>query len=228
MAKLVHEHNKVNKGPPKKRKIHHTMYSDSDSGIPIGFTSLPKSKRILKQLSLSAVSTSSSDESELGDRRGTPSSTATSSSITKIEIGQDGGISTNKSNQEEAAMLVALQNVIKKKEEKTPTIHDEEPAKDTSMITTGAETPSFSGAGCDAGVAKTAHDAIQLIREDLIDFNWTEVRASSPKKVVRCWTANQLTTSSASASVTNKIAQVSIKLPSNWAERLLEEEIGIA
>ena len=96
------------------------------------------------------------------------------------------------------------------------------------MITTGAETPSFSGAGCDAGVAKTAHDAIQLIREDLIDFNWTEVRASSPKKVVRCWTANQLTTSSASASVTNKTAQDSIKLPSNWAERLLEEEIGIA
>ena len=85
MAKLVHEHNKVNKGPPKKRKIH-TIYSDSDSSIPIGFTALPKSKRILEQLS--AMSTSSSDESELGDGIGTPSSTATttSSNTTKLEI----------------------------------------------------------------------------------------------------------------------------------------------
>ena len=236
MAKLVHEHNKINKGPPKKRKIPHTMYSDSDSGIPIGFTALPKSKRILKQLS--AMSTSSSDESELGDGSGTPSSTATSSSNTKIEIDQDGGISTNKSNhQEEAAMLVALRNVIKKKEEKTSTIHDEEPAKDTSSITTGVERPSFSGAGCDAGVAKTAHDAIQLMREDLIDFNWTEVRASSgattttKERDVKATAAEDTSstrTNSASASVTSKTAQDAIKLPSNWAERLLEEKIGIA
>ena len=235
MAKLVHEHNKVNKGPPKKRKIH-TMYSDNDSSIPIGFKASRKSKRVLKQLS--AVSTSSSDESELGDGSGTPSSTATSSSNTEIEIDQDGGISANKSNQEEAAMLVALRNVIKKKEEKTSTIHDEEPAKDISSITTGVERPSFSAAGCDAGVAKTAHDAIQLMREDVIDFNWTEVRASSggattttKERDVKATAAEDTSstrTNSASASVTSKSTQDGIKLPSNWAERLLEEEIGIA
>ena len=47
---------------------------------------MPKSKRILEQLS--AMSTSSSDESELGDGIGTPSSTATttSSNTTKLEI----------------------------------------------------------------------------------------------------------------------------------------------
>ena len=187
------------------------------------------------------MSTSSSDESELGDGSGTPSSTATSSSNTKIEIDQDGGISisTNKSNREEAEMLVALRKniIIKKKEGKTSTIHDEEPAKDTSSITTGVERPSFSGAGCDAGVAKTAHDAIQLMREDLIDFNWTEVRASSgattttKERDVKATAAEDTSstrTNSASASVTSKTAQDAIKLPSNWAERLLEEKIGIA
>ena len=188
------------------------------------------------------MSTSSSDESELGDGSGTPSSTATSSSNTKIEIDQDGGISisTNKSNREEAEMLVALRKniIIKKKEGKTSTIHDEEPANDTSSITTGVERPSFCGAGWDAGVAKTAHDAIQLMREDVIDFNWTEVRASSgastttsKERDVKATAADDTSstrTNSASDSVTCKTTQDAIKLPSNWAERLLEEEIGIA
>ena len=133
-------------------------------------------------------------------------------------------------------MLVALRNVIKKN--KTSIIHDEEPAKDTSSITTGVETPSFSGAGCDSGVAKTTHDAIQLMREDLIDFNWTEVRASSgastttsKERDVKATAADDTSstrTNSASDSVTCKTTQDAIKLPSNWAERLLEEEIGIA
>ena len=104
------------------------------------------------------------------------------------------------------------------------------------MITTGAETPSFSGAGCDAGVAKTAHDASQLMREDLIDFNWTEVRASSGATTTTkegdvkatAEDTSSTRTNSASASVTSKTTQDAIKLPSNWAERLLEEEIGIA
>ena len=75
------------------------------------------------------------------------------------------------------------------------------------------------------------------MREDLIDFNWTEVRASSgattttkerDAKTTAAEDTSSTRTNSASDSVTCKTTQDAIKLPSNWAERLLEEEIGIA
>ena len=73
------------------------------------------------------------------------------------------------------------------------------------------------------------------MREDVIDFNWTEVSGGATTtteerdvKAAAAEDTSRTRTNSASDSVTCKTTQDAIKLPSNWAERLLEEEIGIA